>query len=129
MADSFEESDPVQTGDLPGTLDKVRGSTDALGVSAAQFSRAMSKAFTDAVVGGKQLDDVLKSMALKLSDLAVKDAFRPITKDLAGGLKQVLRGIFGPDTFPDGGGSGRSGGGNCGCCGSGGMSLVSGGPC
>jgi phage-related minor tail protein len=90
--------DPSSTMDLPdmsGTVDKTNTSTKALGVSATQFAKAMSKAFSDAVVGGKQFDDVLKSLALRLSSLAVTNAFKPLAKDLAGGLGSLFASIGG----------------------------------
>ena len=42
----------------------------------------MTKAFAHATTGGKQFDDVLKSLALRLSNLAVQQAFKPLAKDL-----------------------------------------------
>jgi phage-related minor tail protein len=90
--------DPSSTSDIPdlsGTVDKTNISTKALGVSANQFAKAMSKAFGNAVAGGKQFDDVLKSLALRLSNLALKQAFKPLAKDLAGGLGSLFGGIGG----------------------------------
>jgi phage-related minor tail protein len=83
-------------GDLPDTTEKARTSTNALGVSATQFANAMRKAFTDAVAGGKQFDDVLKSLALRLSSLALTNALKPLIKQLTGGLGD----IFGTGTTP-----------------------------
>jgi phage-related minor tail protein len=79
----------------------------------------MTKAFTDATVGGKQFDDVLKSMGLKLSSMAVSQAFKPVATALTKGLTGVLGDIFGTNTGGSGGGGqggGEDGGrGNC-CC-------------
>lgn len=72
--------------DLAATLDGLQGKTGALGISAGSFAGAMARAFTEATAGGKQFDDVLKSLALRLSSLAVTQAFRPLAKDIAGGL-------------------------------------------
>jgi phage-related minor tail protein len=76
--------------------------TAALGVSATQFAKAMSKAFADAVSGGKQFDDVLKALSLRLSGLAVTDAFKSLFKDLSGGLGAILgaQGSGGPGIVP-----------------------------
>jgi phage-related minor tail protein len=95
-------------GDLDVTLERVGRRADNLGISTGAFAGAMRKAFSDATAGGKQFDDVLKSMALRLSGLAVQSAFRPIAKDIAKGLNDVLSSVFGPDVIPAGG---RSGGG------------------
>lgn len=101
MSDSygFDLAD-ASAGELPGIVEKTRSSTNALGVGAGQFANAITKAFAQATTGGKQFDDVLKSLALKLSNLAVQNAFKPIARNLAGGLQ----GLFGGDS-----GSGSSG--------------------
>jgi phage-related minor tail protein len=96
MSDSygFGSFSDVAGGDviseLPQTTDKARTSTNALGVSAMQFAKAMSKAFSDAVIGGKQFDDVLKQLALRLSGMAVTNAFKPIAKDILSSLNGVF---------------------------------------
>lgn len=59
------------------------------------FSRAMSRAFTASAVGGKQLDDVLKSLALRLSDMTLRLALRPLERSIGGGLEQLFSGLFG----------------------------------
>ena len=64
--------------DLVRTTDHARTSTDALGISATAFAKAMSKAFADATTGGKKFDDVLRQLALRLSDRALTQAFRPL---------------------------------------------------
>lgn len=69
-------------GDMPDVIDKTKANTDALGVSAASFATAMSRAFAQATAGGKQFDDLLKQLALRLSNLAVTQAFRPLSKGL-----------------------------------------------
>ena len=103
MSDSYGFDALTGPGDviseLPQTTDKARSSANALGVSATQFAKTMSKAFSDAVVGGKQFDDVLKQLALRLSGMAVTNAFKPIAKDILGSLN----GVFG------GGGSSEAG--------------------
>src|SRR4026209_2373469 len=91
--------------ELPDDLDKdfgrttgpARASADALGISATSFARTMSKAFADATVGGKKFDDVLRQLALRLSDMAVAQAFRPLARNLAGGLGDLFGGIGGEE--------------------------------
>jgi phage-related minor tail protein len=87
--------------DFAGTIDRVQTRTNALGVSTRFFASAMTKAFTEATVGGKQFDDVLKSMGLQLSKLAVTQAFKPVANDIAKGFKQLLTTLL-PDLFPKG---------------------------
>jgi phage-related minor tail protein len=87
--------------DTASTLDNLNLKTRDLASSANGFAKAMTSAFTASVVGGKQFDDVLKSLALKISDLAVRLAFKPVESALSSGISSVLGGLFG--------GSGSSG--------------------
>lgn len=79
------------TGEFPHTRDKARKSTDLLGVSATQFANAMTKAFNDAILGGKKFDDVLKQLALRLSGMALSSALKPLFKTVFGDLGKVLK--------------------------------------
>ena len=97
------ETDPDgMPGDFQGTTEKVRNSTNALGIGATTFARAMSKAFADATTGGKHFDDVLKQLALRLSGMAVTQAFRPLARGFAGGLSKLIGDIFGDETQTQG---------------------------
>lgn len=90
MSDSYDFG--AVEGDLPDVLDKSRTSTNALGVSATSFANAISKAFAQATTGGKQFDDVLKQLALKLSSLAVTQAAKPVAKSISSSLSTLLGG-------------------------------------
>jgi phage-related minor tail protein len=92
---TIERDTPLD--DFPRTTDRARASTNALGVSAAGFAKAMSKAFADAISGGKKFDDVLRQLALRLSGMAVTKAFQPLARSLAGGLSDLIGGIFGDE--------------------------------
>ena len=105
MSDSYSFDENILPGDQPDPADKPRRSMDALGISAAAFAKLLTKAFTDATSGAKQFDDVLKSLALRLSSMVLQQAFKPIAKDLSQGLSDLLGGIFGT-----GGGSTTGGG-------------------
>ena len=85
------------------TLDGLTLKTKDLTASAGGFARAMSQAFSASVSGGKQFDDVLKSLALRISDLAVRLAFKPLEKSLTTGISSLLSGLTGSGS---GGGSG-----------------------
>jgi phage-related minor tail protein len=87
---------------LLDTMDGLGGRTRALTAGATGFASAMSRAFNQSVIQGKQLDDVLKGLALRLSNMAVTAAFKPIAAGLAGGLDNLFGGLF----------AGGSGGGN-----------------
>jgi phage-related minor tail protein len=77
------------------TLDGLTLKTKDLTAGAGAFSRAMTQAFAVSVTGGKQFDDVLKSLALRISDLAVRLAFKPLEKSLASGISGLLSGLTG----------------------------------
>src|SRR3954451_10178202 len=77
------------------TLDGLSLKTKDLTASAGGFARAMTQAFSAAVTGGKQFDDVLKSLALRISDLAVRLAFKPLEKSLTSGIASLLSSLTG----------------------------------
>src|SRR3954469_1266261 len=77
------------------TLDSLSLKTKDLTASAGGFARAMTQAFSASVTGGKQFDDVLKSLALRISDLAVRLAFKPLEKSLTAGISSLLSGLTG----------------------------------
>jgi len=77
------------------TLDSLSLKTKDLTASAGGFARAMTQAFSASVTGGKQFDDVLKSLGLRISELAVRLAFKPLEKSLASGISGLLSGLTG----------------------------------
>jgi phage-related minor tail protein len=77
------------------TLDGLTLKTKDLTAGATSFARAMTQAFAASVTGGKQFDDVLKALALRISDLAVRLAFKPLEKSLASGISSLLSGLTG----------------------------------
>lgn len=79
---------------LSVTIDQLSLRLSDLERSANGFARAMTSALTSAVIGGKQFDDVLKTLALRISDLALKSALAPITKGLSSGINSLLSGLF-----------------------------------
>jgi phage-related minor tail protein len=83
--------DALETGlQLSQTLDGLSQRTSNLTISANGLARAMSQAFNQAVIGGRALDDVLKGLALRLSNLAVTAALKPLAKQITGGLDSLL---------------------------------------
>jgi len=69
-----------------------------LELSANAFSRAMTNAFAVSVTGGRQFDDVLKSLALRLSSLSLNLALKPVQNSIAGGIENLLSGLTGMGT-------------------------------
>ena len=85
----------LRAAELSHAFDDLQLRADNLTISANGFARAMSQAFTQSVVGGKQFDDVLKSLALRISSMAVAAAFKPLMSGLTSGLGQLFTGLFG----------------------------------
>lgn len=89
----------------------------------AQFSRSISSSLEDAIFKGKDLGDVFRSLALDLSKLVIKSAFKPLEQAVGGAFTQLFSGFGGaggaPSLFAKGGvvaaptafslGNGRSG--------------------
>jgi phage-related minor tail protein len=101
MAD-YDSDGSWVSGDTLGKLDDASRRSEELTVrlrdlqsGANGFARAMSQAFSSAVVGGKQFDDVLRSLVLKMSDMAVRMAFKPLEQGIASGLQSLLSGFAG----------------------------------
>lgn len=96
MSDSFiwAEKPATDGEDLPEKTEKTRKSLDLLGVSATQFAKVMTSAFKQSTTGGKEFDDVLRNMALKLSSMAVTNAFKPIAKSFSKGFGNIFKDIF-----------------------------------
>jgi lambda family phage tail tape measure protein len=99
MTTMADDNTDATAADGSAFLDKLSLRTRDLETGANGFSRAMTSAFARAVTGGKQLDDVLKSLALRLSDLTLKMALKPLESTLSSGLsglfKSLSDGLFG----------------------------------
>jgi phage-related minor tail protein len=67
--------------------------------SATAFGRAMSGAFSQGILGSRNFEDVLKSLSLKLSDIALQTAFKPVANALAGGLGALFGGSQNAQNF------------------------------
>jgi hypothetical protein len=88
-------TDDTSLHDASSTLDGLTAKTQALTISAGGFALAMTQAFSSSVVGGKQFDDVLKTLALRVSGLAVTAAFKPLTASLTSGISSLFSGLAG----------------------------------
>jgi phage-related minor tail protein len=98
MADDFDSFGLDGTANAAAAgaeLEKLARQQHDLVLSANRFGAAMSGAFSQAVVGGRQLDDVLKGLALRLSDMVLKAALQPVMSSIAGGLTSGLQNVFG----------------------------------
>ncbi|HXF53614.1 MAG TPA: phage tail tape measure protein [Hyphomicrobiaceae bacterium] len=64
-----------------------------------QFGRILTTAFEGIALKGKSVGDVLRSLALSLSRMALQAAFRPLEQ----GIASLFSGIFGGFRFSNGG--------------------------
>lgn len=61
----------------------------------ARFSSALSQSFVDLAIRGRSLGDVLRSLALRLSEIALKAAFKPLTDAIGASLAGAIGGGLG----------------------------------
>lgn len=80
---------------LSATVDQLAPRIQDLERTANGFARAMTSAFASSVSGGKQFDDILKTLTLRISDMVLKAALAPLTRGLSSGLSELLSGLFG----------------------------------
>jgi phage-related minor tail protein len=92
---TIAETGDTSGAELPRTLDDVESKTDRLALSANSFASAIMRAFAQAATSGKQFDDVLKSLALRLSNLALQQALKPLIKSFSGSAGGILGGNAG----------------------------------
>lgn len=86
------------------TVDNLDGRLQELTRTAALFSRLMTAAFVQSATGARSFEEVLKSLYLRLSDIAVRAAFKPLERGLATGFTNLFVGLLG------GGGGGSAAG-------------------
>jgi phage-related minor tail protein len=58
----------------------------------ARFSSALSQSFVDLALKGKSFGDVLRSLALRLSEIALKAAFKPLTDSIGNAIAGLVTG-------------------------------------
>ena len=88
----FEEGFEART--LPLRLDTTQAerALDDLDRLGRRFSSTLSTAFTDIAIKGKGLNDVLRSLALSLSQLVLKAALRPLTDQIGNAFAGLFQG-------------------------------------
>lgn len=93
MADDFDDFALTQrAAELERNVRSLDGGMRDINRSTAQFGRALSDAFAQGVTGSRSLDDVLKSLYLRLSDIALKTAFKPLESALTAGFAGLFPG-------------------------------------
>jgi phage-related minor tail protein len=71
---------------------QFRSTMRDLGNDADRFSRSITRAFRDAVAGGKSFEDVLRNLALRIADVALDRALQPISAGIGSLLSNLLSG-------------------------------------
>jgi phage-related minor tail protein len=90
-----EETTGESITELSDKADALTPRLRNLETGANSFARAMASAFTSSVSGGKQLDDVLKTLALRLSDLSLRLALQPLARSIVGSFNGLFAGFGG----------------------------------
>jgi phage-related minor tail protein len=68
-----------------------------------RFGNTLATAFVDLTLKGKGFGDVLRTVGLRLSELALKTAFQPLTDAIGGALQRAITGGIGGAAFAKGG--------------------------
>jgi phage-related minor tail protein len=93
MADEFDDFVLSERVDgLDRSMRTIDRSMRDINRSAGQFGRALSDAFAQGVTGSRGLDDVLKSLYLRISDIALRLAFKPVENALTAGFAGLFAG-------------------------------------
>src|SRR6056297_1520266 len=79
-----------------------------LSASTEKFGSLFSSTMKNAIKSGKGFEDVLKSMAMRMSEMALSQAFKPLDNLITSGLQSLVAG------FSPGGGAGFGSGSNSG---------------
>lgn len=89
--------DALDTRTLRLNLDTTQSlrALDDLEQMGRRFSSTLTRAFVDLAVKGKGLDEVLRSLALSLSQLVLKAALRPLTDQLGNLFAGLVQGGLG----------------------------------
>ena len=89
--------DPNQLADASATADQLAGSMDRLTNLSQAFGTALNTALKQAVVQGRQLDTVLRGLALNVVSASLNSALQPLVQTVGGqidgGLSSLIAGL------------------------------------
>lgn len=86
MANETDELTVAITADTS----QFQASLASLGKQSDSFASAITKAFKQAVVGGKDFGSVLSSLALQIAGMALDKALQPLTSLIGSGLSSLF---------------------------------------
>ena len=81
--------------EISGDTTKLRAALAEASSASSKFSSDLTHAFTDATLKGKELSDVLRQLALSLSQHAMEAALSPLTKLFGDTLNSLVTGSSG----------------------------------
>lgn len=99
-------------------LDRMRSQLSDIDRLGRGIGASLGSAFTDLAVKGRSFESVLSGLALKLSNIALRAAFKPLEQSVGSGLSNLFSGssltsgseVAGPSfAFQGGAGSAQSG--------------------
>lgn len=104
MDDELRQSGNTLDGQAQ-TLETMRDAFADLTSLAQRFGRALGSALSSAITRGKDLGDVLKSLALRLSSMALTRAIKPLENEIGNAFGGLASGLFsgGVRAFANGG--------------------------
>jgi lambda family phage tail tape measure protein len=86
MASEVDELTVAITADTS----QFQAALSSLGKQSDSFASAITKAFKQAVVGGKDFGSVLSSLALQIAGMALDRALQPLTSLIGGGISSLF---------------------------------------
>jgi phage-related minor tail protein len=87
-----DDTTPTLTVRIDADISDLRQQLTEAGRLGNRLGSTLSAAFVDVALRGRGLSDVLRTLALRLSEIALKAAFRPLTDALGGALAGALTG-------------------------------------
>ena len=86
---------PGWTVDVTANTDSLKRSLEDVGRLGDRFAARLTDAFEQVAIRGRKLEDVVRSLALGLSQMALKAAFQPIENALGGLFQNLFSGLAG----------------------------------
>ena len=97
------ENDDADLSAMAMQAETLRRTLDGLETRSRSFGSALSSALRSAVDGGKGLDDVLRSLGNRLTDIALSAGLKPLETMISGAASNLLGGFGKLLPFADGG--------------------------
>src|SRR5262249_38320728 len=92
MRHTMADDTPTLTVTIDADTRPLEAQLAEVSKAGARFSSALSQSFVDLAIKGKSFGDVLRALALRLSEIALKAAFKPLTDALGASLASALGG-------------------------------------